>query len=544
MNLQSVQSFIKEHLGLHFGEQADAPWRRLLANRIASVGADSADAYLARLRTDEAELHALTSLLTINETYFYREPQHLKLLTERLCPELLARKPPDRPIRILSVGCSSGEEPYSILMALRERYGELADSLFDLSAGDVDREALERARAGVYNEFSFRALAPALIERYFTAVEGRRRRIDAGLRRRVTFHPLNLLAAEYPAVLRGQDLVFFRNVSIYFDAPTRERVLGRLKSLLNPGGYLIVGISETLANDVGILTLRELDGAFFFADVIPERPVHTPAFSAGPGSSARPALGLDATMRPRPASEADPALLGGGPLHGEPERRESAVEPRQRMREQGLGEQPLIAPPTAEPSKLLAPESVERRYQEALALTRAERFDDALARLAPLCASASPRIQDLTLQAHLLLEGDDAAGASAAVARALAIDPWCLDALLLSGRIAQGQGDAAGAIGHLRRAIYHRSDAWQAHFQLAELYREGGHWDQARREYRIVLRQLERPDRSRPDPPSGEPGARVADSARDHSPLPFPYALRDLRLLCQTRLSRLDATPG
>ncbi|NEX21006.1 hypothetical protein G3480_11900 [Thiorhodococcus mannitoliphagus] len=546
MNLQAVQSFIKERLGLQLSEASDDPWRAMLVKRIARVGADSADAYLECLRTDEDELQTLTSLLTINETYFYREPQHLDLLTERLCPELLARQQPGRPIRILSVGCSTGEEPYSILMALRERYGELADSLFDLNAGDVDQAALKRAREGVYNPFSFRALSPVLIERYFTPAEGTHRRIDEGIRRQATFQQLNLLAPEYPAALRGQDVLFFRNVSIYFDAQTRALVLGRLKSLLNPGGYLIVGISETLANDLGVLALRELDGVFFFADASPDRPILKASLESGLGPgmglSAEFAPSLISTRRQRPVPDACPAMLDGLPLRGDPDGRASGLKPiraigEHPVLEQSIVAQPIAVPPVGARAEVQVPKSAEAVYQEALALTQAERFDDALDRLAPLCAELAPRIQDLTLLAHILLERDDRLGARAAAERALAIDPWSLDALLLLGRIAQGQADVAGAIGHLRRAIYHRPDAWQAHFQLAELYRESGQADLARREYRIVLRQLDRPDMAS----FGQSGER-ADSPQDVGPLPLPYSLRDLRLLCETRLSRLDAT--
>ncbi|MFD2112754.1 CheR family methyltransferase [Thiorhodococcus fuscus] len=545
MNLQAVQSFIKERLGLHLTEQSGDAWRAMLAKRIARVGADSADAYLERLRTDEDELQTLTSLLTINETYFYREPQHLDLLTERFCPELIARMQPGRPIRILSVGCSSGEEPYSILMALRERYGELADRLFDLNAGDVDQAALKRARAGIYNRFSFRTLSPALIERYFTSAEGSLRRIDEGIRRQITFQQLNLLAPEYPADLRGQDVLFFRNVSIYFDAQTREFVLRRLKSLLNPGGYLIVGISETLANDLGVLALRELDGVFFFANACADGPILQPSLESGLGPVTGAAVELASSdisnRRPNAVPEAGPAMLGDPPLRGDADRRESGVDPIRAVGEhpvfaQSLVETPIAAPPVGARAEVPVSTSAEAVYQEALALTQSERFDDALDRLAPLCAGLDSRIQDLTLLAHILLERGDRLAASAAVERALAIDPWSLDALLLLARIALGQADVAGAIGHLRRAIYHRPDAWQAHFRLAEIYREDGQSDLARREYRIVLHQLERLDMASPV----QYGEHV-DRVQDVVLLALPYSLRDLRLLCETRLSRLDA---
>lgn len=508
MNLQPLQTFIQERIGLHFGGDTGTQWRALLAHRIERVSAGSADDYLARLHQDEAELHRLTSLLTINETYFYREPQHLTLLTERLCPELLAHQQAGARVRILSVGCSSGEEPYSILIALHERYGELAESLFEINAGDVDQVALARARAGRYSPFAFRAFPSTLIGRYFTPADGAECQINESIRRQVRFQPFNLLAPAYPAELQGQDVIFFRNVSIYFDVPTRRHVLEQLKGLLNPGGSLIVGIAETLANDFGVLTLCERDGVFFFCNRPVAPPVSTAPISLPRAAADRLSRG-DATAR-----SALPARLPAKPLSNPDRRRAShPAHPR------------LTSPPSAAPRP--AP-TAHNGDQEALALAQAERFDEALARLAPRCAGQTPHVQDLALLAHLLLERRDVAGATLAAQRALELDPWCLDALLLLARIAQNQGDHAIAIAHLRRAIYHRPNAWRAHFQLAEIYRGGGQTELARREYRILLHQLQQ--RAAADP-SGDSDAGL---------LPSPLSLHDVRLLCETRLARLD----
>ncbi len=504
MNLQPLQTFIQERIGLHFGGDTGTQWRALLANRIERVSAGSAEDYLARLHQDEAELHALTSLLTINETYFYREPQHLRLLTERLCPELLAHQQAGARVRILSVGCSSGEEPYSILIALHERYGELAESLFEINAGDVDQVALARARAGRYSPFAFRAFPSELIGRYFTPGDGAERQINDSIRRQVRFQPFNLLAPAYPAELQGQDVIFFRNVSIYFDVPTRRHVLEQLKGLLNPGGSLIVGIAETLANDFSVLTLRERDGVFFFCN---------PPVSSAPISLPRPAAGRlsrgDST-----ALSALSARLPAKPLSN-PDRRTASRPAHPR----------LTSPPSA---GLRPAPTAHNGDQEALALAQAGRFDEALERLKPDCESETAHVQDLALLAHLLFEGRDIPGATQAAQRALELDPWCLDALLLLARIAQDQGDHAAAIAHLRRAIYHRPDSWRAHFQLAELYRSGGQRELAGREYRILLHQLEQVI---------APGQSVTPDA---SPLPSPLSLHDMRLLCETRLARLD----
>lgn len=473
MNLQPLQTFIQERIGLHFGGDTGIQWRALLLQRIEHAGAGSPEAYLARLHHDDAELHALTSLLTINETYFYREPQHLKLLTEQLCPARLASQPLGVKVRILSVGCSTGEEPYSILIALRERYGELANRLFEVNAGDVDQVALARARAGRFGPFAFRALPPHLAERYFTPLDNGEREINAAIRQQAQFQPFNLLAPSYPPDLQGQDVIFFRNVSIYFDAATREHVLKQLKGLLSPGGALIVGIAETLANDCGVLALCEQDGLFFFRDA------------------------------PLPPPRAEMPLVTPAP--------------------------PKITSAPAITPKPIRPLPTAMRYQEALALAQSERFAEALARLASGADVAPLQAPELALQSHLLLERGDPDRAVTAAQQALALDPWCLDALLLLARIAQDQGDSVGAIAHLRRAIYHRPHSWRAHFQLAEIYRHTDQHALARREYRVLLLQLH---------------ALTTTGHTEHadtSLLPSPLSLHDLRLLCETRLAQLDA---
>ncbi|MCK7576266.1 MAG: tetratricopeptide repeat protein [Chromatiales bacterium] len=537
MNLESIQHFIREHLGLNAGTYGNDLWRELLVKRIDTVGARSPEDYLARLREDETELHTLTSLITINETYFYRESQHLRLLTERICPERLARRDADAPVRLLSVGCSTGEEPYSILIALRERYGELADHFFEVKAADVDRVALERARAGVYGRFSFRALSPQLQERYFSPVDANHFRIDESLRRQVSFQPLNLLAADYPETLAGQDVIFFRNVSIYFDEPTRRRVLERLKALLAPDGYLIVGISETLANDFGILALRERDGVFLFVNEPPgtEMPsVTRPLFEAEP-KQIRPVGHFAPSLQP-PLS--DGGLTASNQRSGKPP---MPAAPKQPTSAPARLSAPLVphadsrspATPPVTRAKPPDPEALDDSaadaiHDEALALAQSERHQAALERLQPLCAGAQPRPKDLVLKAHLLFEQGRPTDAIVLAHQVLENDHWSLEALLLLGRGARNQGQTTDAIAFLRRAIYHQPEAWPAHFQLAEVYRETRQAELARREYGIVLRQLDR-DTQAVDPRAILIGAPA-------------LAFGDLRRLCRLRLTRLEAS--
>ena len=503
MNLDPIKAFIKQRLGLQFAEHSEDSLRRALEKRIAGAGVASAAAYLERLGGDEAELHELTSLLTINETYFYREPQHLQLLTGVLAPRMLACRGAAGKVRILSVGCSTGEEPYSIAIALREQYGQTAERLFQISAGDVDRQAVEKARAGIYSAYSFRTLPAALAQRYFTTMDYQHRRIDETIRHQVSFHHVNVLAEAYPEDWFGQDVVFFRNVSIYFDAPTRQAIQRRLQTLLNPGGTLIVGATETLSHDFGLMTLQEQGGVFFFSNSPVGQADPSPRFEKINPSSlvAKEKSGGISTMRPVAAWK-------------------SPLTPLCRKEEPALQETgtPIIPG--------LTRQAVEAHYQDALALAREHRFDEALQRLAPLCADDAPLACCLTLQGHLLLERRDVAGATMAVERALALDAWSVDALILQGRIARFRGDLESAIRYFRQAVYDSPHCWPAHYQLAELYRNSGKVALASREYRIVLRQLE----------------DNAQAVRTAGLLPLAVSIQDLRFLCETQLSRLGQT--
>ncbi|WP_160330957.1 CheR family methyltransferase [Marichromatium gracile] len=459
-DLAPLRTLIKERIGLHFDAASETTLREALARRIAHTASDGPAAYLARLRADEAELMALGSLLTINETYFYREAQHLELLTDHLIPTLRARDRghPETPLRILSAGCSSGEEPYSIAIALEQRLGAEAAAAVRISAGDLDPEVLERARAGRYGAFTFRALDPALRARHFTALDNGQHQLAAAIRARVDFLALNLLARDYPPGLQGQDVIFYRNVSIYFDPPTRAQVLAQLARLLNPGGFLIVGVAETLANDIGLLRQHVHRGTFYFSNA----PLAPPARTVDP---------------PRPA-------------------------PR--------------TPPPLDPA---------RRYAEALELARAERYTEALTRLATIPLERRS-VAVLELRALLEFETGAIAAARASCEQALASDPWSLEALLVSARCARRQGRAQAASTQLARAIYVQPECWRAHYQLAELHRAEGAAAPAAREYRIARNLL-----AAEPPPPGAPRPL----------LPSALSRRDLRLICERHLARLAA---
>ena len=266
VDLLPFQALVQQRSGLQVEALAESSLMVAVQKRMSATQTKPSSAYYTRLLADDAEFDELVSLLTINETYFYREPRQLELLTELFLPTLLARlgDSPLRPLRILSAGCSTGEEPYSIAIAVREKFGESASRLVSISAGDIDQHALQRARQAYFPEYSFRATPREWRERYFTHEGNRGYRLDETIRAMVEFNPLNLLDGDLPERLADFDVIFFRNVSIYFDAPSRERILRTLHAALRETGYLLLGTAETLANDVGVFQLREDRRGFYF----------------------------------------------------------------------------------------------------------------------------------------------------------------------------------------------------------------------------------------------------------------------------------------
>jgi chemotaxis protein methyltransferase CheR len=172
MDLTPFKNLIKERCGLHFEDSRTASLSEGIRNRMAESGIASYPKYLDCLMYDQDEFHCLVNLLTVNETYFFREPVHLQLLTQRIIPELLAQKKTEKKIRIVSAGCSTGEEPYSLAIAAMEKYGAAAKTFCTVIGADIDGDALRKAEKGVYNTHSFRGLSDDLRERYFEPMPG------------------------------------------------------------------------------------------------------------------------------------------------------------------------------------------------------------------------------------------------------------------------------------------------------------------------------------------------------------------------------------
>jgi len=197
---------------------------------------------------DRETVH-LIDAVTTNKTEFFREPEHFRLLTERVFPELLESSRGPRPLRLWSAACSTGAEPYTLAMVAADFAQRVPGVSATILATDICTEVLQTAISGIYPEDMIKPVPPELRQRFLLRSKDRGAglvRIVPALRAMVRFGRLNLIDAPY-RVERDQDVIFCRNILIYFDKPTQELVLRQLCEHLRPGGYLVLGHSETLA---------------------------------------------------------------------------------------------------------------------------------------------------------------------------------------------------------------------------------------------------------------------------------------------------------
>ncbi len=196
-----------------------------------------------RLRRDEALLDAITEAMTTNESLFFRDIKPFEILREKVLPQIMAGRS-NRHIRIWSAACSSGQEPYSMCMMLKEQRHKLDGWRIEIVATDLSREMLEKAKSGLYTQFEVqRGLPINMMVKYFKQT-GDKWQIDASIRSMVSFREFNLL--ENPLTLGKFDIVFCRNVLIYFDPATKSKVLEGMSRLLPHDGVLFLGGAETV----------------------------------------------------------------------------------------------------------------------------------------------------------------------------------------------------------------------------------------------------------------------------------------------------------
>jgi len=242
---------IYEKAGIRLGSEKKTMLEVRIKRRLKALDLNSYDQYCAYLFGREGlkeELVSLIDVVTTNKTDFFREPGHFNFLVETALPELTPREGAGRPLLIWSAGCSTGEEPYTLAIVLSEYALTHPGFRFRILATDISTRVLETAEMGVYSKDAAGPIPAALKRKYLMtsrAPGSDRVRVVPELRRLIEFRRLNFMDADY-GMTEKADAIFCRNVIIYFDRETQERVLQKLSRQLVPRGYMFVGHAETL----------------------------------------------------------------------------------------------------------------------------------------------------------------------------------------------------------------------------------------------------------------------------------------------------------
>ena len=465
-HVERFRALAARRFGLQF-DDTKLGWLGDVLQRRADSRRLTVDAYLEAAESAPAagEIGALATELTVGETYFFRNMEQFNALREQVLPDRLRAQAARRSLRILSAGCASGEEPYSIAMSLCDL---LPDPSWQLSirAVDLNPAAIEKALRGCYTNWSLRETPQAMQQRWFRP-DGRDHRLDETLRRAVSFEIRNLHDDDRELWQPGAyDVVFCRNVLMYFTPQGAGAVVARIARSLAPGGALFLGHAETLRGLSQDFHLCHTHGCFYYRSRSADEARITPSAPA----AAAPAL---------------VAALDGGDAWVQAIERAS-----QRVRA-------LTTPPSSPQHPDHPRASVGRHLGHALELLGRERFAEALELVHGLPPESAQDPDVLLLHAVLLVHGGRLVQAEDASRRLLAIDELNAGAHYVLALCCEATGDTRGAVDQDQVAAYLDPGFAMPRLHLGLLARRAGDRDTSRREFEQARTLLLREDASR-----------------------------------------------
>jgi chemotaxis protein methyltransferase CheR len=456
--LEQLSALLLEKAGLRIAPDGYHGLKLALKDRMPALGIADADDYVRRLRDGqgEHELRSLLPLVTVTHTEFFRDARQFRALERRLLPEMLSRaRRQGRKASIWSAGCATGEEPYSVAMLLIE-LGAVKGEV-DLLATDLNLSAIESAKAGRYGPRRMGQVPLERVRRFFRPSEDGHE-LTEEVREWVQFEGMNLAAPVFSRVQPSSfDIILCRNVIIYFDLSTIRGLMDRFVAALRPGGFLVLGYSESLFRVYDRFEMVEVEGAFLY-----RRPHSEPA-------NGRPRLERRATqtkaVRPR-APGSTPGILS--PVgQGEPSPAPSRSPPR---------------PPS-------------ERVSEAARLMNLGRFDDAVLALTGGSSDAPDDINVLLTLGNLYSLIGRAHDAERLFQEVSAREPLCVEVRLYSATAAMQVNQYARARSELNKALFLEPTLALAHYLSAQVSERLGDPAGARRAYRNAISQLRFPQR-------------------------------------------------
>jgi chemotaxis protein methyltransferase CheR len=247
---QQLRKLIYEHTGIFFADNKKYLLESRVSRRLTAMGVDTFRDYYGKLMNGAgpAEMPHLINAITINETFFFRNEPQFAALEGTILPELIEKKRQSgsNKVRIWSAASSTGEEPYTIGLIIREKFQPRFPGIkFEVVATDINTQVLDVARRGIYKEYSIRNTPKNYLDRYFKQDEDKFI-LNEEIRKAVEFRQLNLFYKDGMKTMRDFDIVFAANVLIYFDFNSKQAVVSSIYNSLNRGGYFFVGYSETL----------------------------------------------------------------------------------------------------------------------------------------------------------------------------------------------------------------------------------------------------------------------------------------------------------
>ena len=424
--LDTFRNLVAARLGLHFDESKMDFLADVFRQRLAARGQMSTGSYLAGVASGvkgREELRTLASLLTVAETYFFRNPEHFRVLADLVSPERMSRRNAHQPLRILSAGCASGDEAYSIAIVLRERVPEILRLPVTIAGLDISPAILVKAKDAQYSGWSLRETAPEIRDKYFHQ-DGKNFILDESIRSMVTFEERNLAVQDGACwEFEQYDFVFCRNVIMYLAPEAAQRAVARLTRVLAPSGFFFLSHAETLRGLSQEFHLRHTHDTFYYqkrerGDLEPvTRWVPEPI----PAMAEMDVSWVDAV---RHASE-----------HIEVLSRDSANHLPHGDR---AAQEVAVKAPTQPASAQIG---------VALELLRREKFQDALQVLTDLPAAARADRGAQLLRAVLLTNSGDVRTAEAICQQVLSADELDAGAHYLTALCREHVQDASGAMG-------------------------------------------------------------------------------------------------
>lgn len=266
-NFAKISEFIYRKSGIFLEE--DKHYDKLakyIDIRAAELQVDNFRKYFFKLRFDDGngdEFQALMNAITVNETYFFREKDQFEVLVNRILPELHESMPQNRPLRILSSPCSTGEEPYSIILHIVEEGDVVEKRDIEVVGIDIDSTVIEKAKIAKYSERSIHAIPKNILSRWFVK-KSLSYELSQELQGTVDLHVANVFDKTQMRKLGKFDIIFSRNMLIYFDDASRKEVAMTFYDMLNPGGYVLLGHAEYMSRIVSVFNAKKIDNTLIY----------------------------------------------------------------------------------------------------------------------------------------------------------------------------------------------------------------------------------------------------------------------------------------